>query len=177
MNREAKRVLILELDKQGMSQREIEKKWKISQQTVSNVLKRFKGTESIKDKPRSGRPRTARTPRNIKGERAAHPKSVMVWAGITSGGKIPLVFVDQKATVDQVYYRERILCDVQDGALVHQAKDTKKWSPENKINFISWKESPELNPMDFSIWGYLEGKPCATPHRSLKSLKAVLLKA
>ncbi|KAF2353921.1 hypothetical protein FHG87_015322 [Trinorchestia longiramus] len=36
--------------------------------------------------------------------------------------------------------------------------------------------SPDLNPLDFSIWFILQTRVLATPHTSLKSLKAKLQK-
>ena len=32
--------------------------------------------------------------------------------------------------------------------------------------------SPDLNPLDYGIWGYVEAKACATPHSNVESLKA-----
>lgn len=37
--------------------------------------------------------------------------------------------------------------------------------------------SPDLNPLDFSVWSILEKRVCATRHKSLESLKRVLVKA
>ncbi|CAP35954.1 Protein CBG18521 [Caenorhabditis briggsae] len=37
--------------------------------------------------------------------------------------------------------------------------------------------SPDLNPLDFSVWGYLEEKVMARSHPNVDSLKAALLKA
>ena len=47
-------------------------------------------------------------------------------------------------------------------------------------NFISKEEcppsSPDLNPLDFGVWGYLESKVSATHHKSLEALKTKLRK-
>ncbi len=37
--------------------------------------------------------------------------------------------------------------------------------------------SPDLNPLDFSIWGVLEDKTCKTPHPSVEALKASTVKS
>ena len=37
--------------------------------------------------------------------------------------------------------------------------------------------SPDLNPMDFSVWAVLEAKACRKKERSLESLKAALTRA
>ena len=48
------------------------------------------------------------------------------------------------------------------------------------IFFIAKKDwparSPDFNPLDFSIWSILEDRVSATPHSSLASLHAKLLK-
>ena len=130
-------------------------------------------------------------------ERCAHPASVMVWAGVTSRFKTPLIFVEPGVKIDKHYYIDKILEAVvipwarktfkskkwlfqQDGAPAHTARLTQKWFRDNLIDFISKEEwpgySPDLNPMDFSVWGYLENKACATPHKNLNSLKASLIR-
>ena len=34
--------------------------------------------------------------------------------------------------------------------------------------------SPDLNPLDYNIWGYVESKACASPHPSVAALKAAV---
>ncbi|VDL81638.1 unnamed protein product [Nippostrongylus brasiliensis] len=69
----------------------------------------------------------------------------------------------------------------QDSAPAHKAKSVQKWCKDNLHDFVSAEEwppySPDLNPMDYSIWSVLEAKACATPHRSLDCLKESLIKA
>ncbi|GFY08413.1 DDE_3 domain-containing protein [Trichonephila clavipes] len=36
--------------------------------------------------------------------------------------------------------------------------------------------SPALNPMDYSVWSVLESLACTKPHKTLDSLKQVLLR-
>ena len=43
---------------------------------------------------------------------------------------------------------------------------------------ILWPpNSPDLNPLDYSIWSILEEKACSKPHPNLDSLKKALTKA
>lgn len=138
---------------------------------------------------------------NINGRmmsRAAHPASVMVWAGVTANGKTPLVFVDQGVKINQQVYRDQILEAVvkpwvsqhfgqdkwtfqQDSAPAHKAKRTQQWCKEHFPDFIDSSQwpfsSPDLNPLDYSIWSILEAKACARSHNSLAQLKASLLAA
>ncbi len=57
---------------------------------------------------------------------------------------------------------------------------TQTWIQRKIPSFISkelWPaRSPDLNPLDFSIWSILEAKVSACPHSSLDALKAKLKK-
>uniref|UniRef100_A0A8R1HZ35 Uncharacterized protein n=1 Tax=Caenorhabditis japonica TaxID=281687 RepID=A0A8R1HZ35_CAEJA len=37
--------------------------------------------------------------------------------------------------------------------------------------------SPDLNPLDYSVWGVLQNKVCAGPYSSVEALKKTLLEA
>lgn len=126
------------------------------------------------------------------------PASIMVWGGICATGKTKLHFVDPKAKINAEYYQNHILKEVvlpwsqkhfkdqhwtfqQDSAPAHKAKDTIQFCKNNFPDIITPEEwpasSPDLNPLDYSIWSVLEAKVCATPHRSISSLKLALVKA
>jgi inhibitor of nuclear factor kappa-B kinase subunit alpha len=130
--------------------------------------------------------------------RSQKPASLMVWAAITSNGKSPLHFVKPGVKIDQVYYREHILEGAllpwakqhfgnrswtlqQDSAPSHRAKMTQKWCRKNLPDFIDAEQwppnSPDLNPLDFSVWSILETKVCVKCHKSLESLKRSLIAA
>jgi len=128
-------------------------------------------------------------------EHRQNPESVMVWGGICASGKTPLIFVDQGVKINQEVYRRDILEAVllpwaqqhfgdtqwifqQDSAPAHKAKTTQEWCQAHFPGFITSAEwppySPDLNPMDYSVWSILEARACATRHKSLKSLKQSL---
>ncbi|VDL72812.1 unnamed protein product [Nippostrongylus brasiliensis] len=68
-----------------------------------------------------------------------------------------------------------------DGAPAHRAAAVQEWCNDNFPDFISLQEwpanSPDLNPMDYTVWSVLEAKACRKPHRSVDLLKKTLLKA
>ncbi|EYB87313.1 hypothetical protein Y032_0265g654 [Ancylostoma ceylanicum] len=130
--------------------------------------------------------------------RSGHPKSVMVFGGITANGKTPLIFVDIGTKVNTEYHLEHILkkevlpwaCShfgsepwtfQQDSAPAHKAKVVQKWCANTLPDFISAEDwppySPDLNPMDYSVWSILKAKACAKSHTCLKSLREALQKA
>ena len=53
----------------------------------------------------------------------------------------------------------------QDSATAHRAKWTQQWCAEHFPDFITAGEwppySPNLNPMDYSIWSIMESRACA----------------
>lgn len=130
-------------------------------------------------------------------EHRQNPASVMVWGGICASGKTPLVFVEQGVKINQEVYRRDILESVvlpwaqqhfgnanwtfqQDSAPAHRAKTTQNWCKAHFPDFITSTEwppySPDLNPMDYSVWSILEARACATRHKTLESLKRSLLR-
>ena len=68
----------------------------------------------------------------------------------------------------------------QDSAPAHRAKTVQTWCAKNFPDFISWNQwppsSPDLNPMDFSIWNILKKRVCKKRHKDLKSLELTLKK-
>lgn len=121
----------------------------------------------------------------------------MVWGGICSSGKTPLIFVEKGVKMNQEIYRRDILEAVvlpwsrqhfgnrqwtfqQDSAPAHRASSVQQWCKDNFPSFISSQEwppySPDLNPMDYSVWSILESRACASRHISVDSLKAALLR-
>lgn len=137
-------------------------------------------------------------PENIRTvQRFQNTSSVMVWAALSKKGKFPLVFIEKGVKINANYYQSEILerqllANVgaihpdgnwvfqQDSAPAHMAKATQAWCRANCPAFISTQEwpssSPDLNPLDFSIWGLLEARVNVKQHHSIESLKRKLIK-
>lgn len=100
----------------------------------------------------------------------------MVWAAVTADGRSLLVFFDEVNTTN---YREMVLevalkpwtrehfgsrrwTFQQDSAPSHKARVNQDWLRKNVPHFISAQQwlsnSPDANPMDFSIWAILEAR-------------------
>ena len=124
-------------------------------------------------------------------------QKIMVWCGVSYKGKLPMVFIEPGTKVNATFYINDILENVvkvqgqllynnspwtfqQDSAPAHSAKISQKCCMENLPDFISkddWPpSSPDLNPLDYSIWGILETRVNTIKHQSIESLKATLKK-
>lgn len=130
--------------------------------------------------------------------RTLFPKSVMVWGGITASGKTPLVFIQKGVKINAIYYQEEILKKVvlpwsqlhfptgnmmlqQDWAPAHGAKSTimlcDQLFPGHLTKEMWPSNSPDLNPLDYSVWSVLEERVPACARRNLDAMKAALTKA
>ena len=128
-------------------------------------------------------------------KRVQKPLSVMVWAGVSAVGRTPLVFVPPGVKINALTYQDLILKPFvkdlertmfnnkpflfqQDGAPAHTAKSTQEWLRTEIPSYISKLEwppsSPDLNPLDFSLWSILESRACSNSHRNLEGLRKTL---
>ena len=129
--------------------------------------------------------------------RQQKPASVMVWSAVSKTWKSPLILVQEGVKVTAARYISEILKPMekaanahfgerkwtfqQDGAPAHTANITQEWCKAHLPGF--WPKemwppsSPDLNPMDYSIWSILEANACATRHSSVDGLKASLKRA
>ena len=130
--------------------------------------------------------------------RTQKPAGVMVWAGVSFLGKTELIFVENGIQTNANNYVTDILQAVvlpwtkqtypnqnwifqQDSAPAHRARTTQEFCKNNFPAFWSPQQwlpySPDLNPLDYAIWGILEAKVCSKPHKSVELLKRDLVKA
>ncbi|XP_070141635.1 uncharacterized protein [Drosophila kikkawai] len=114
-----------------------------------------------------------------------------IWSAVAPGTSA-IIECRQWVKINQEVYRRDILEAVvlpwaqqhfadtewlfqQDSAPAHRAKLTQDWCKANFPDFITSSEwlpySPDLNPMDYSVWSILESRACAKCHISLEALK------
>ena len=115
------------------------------------------------------------SPERIEVSTRTHGARVMVGGSISAMGKTSLVFIDSSVRLNQVDYRrileEEYFPDIrekcgqnwtfqQDGAPCHTAHSVVNFLQESCPQFIepeAWPpKSPDLNPLDFFVWGELE---------------------
>lgn len=130
-------------------------------------------------------------------ERFQKEQKLMVWCAVSKKGKFPMVFIESGTNINAKYYVNNVLERVlkvegpkmfsegkwtfqQDSAPAHKAKITQEWCKTNLPDFIpssKWPpSSPDLNPLDYSIWGILEARVNAKRHTSIERLKATLIR-
>ena len=172
----------------------------IAEGTLSNLVftdeKKFNIQQAVNQKNDRVWASSSTTEGRIVTERQ-NPQSVMVWAAVTATARSPLLFVPTRVKLNSEWYVSDILegCLLpwakqhfkdepwtlqQDLAPSHGSKFTQSWILRKIPSFISKEDwparSPDLNPLDYSIWSILEKRVCPTPHQTLESLKAKLMK-
>lgn len=137
-------------------------------------------------------------PQNVRTvQRYQNSSAIMVWGAVSHNGKLPLIFVDKGTKINAEFYQREILaahlkpeadrlypnadwCFQQDSAPSHKAKVNQTWCKSNCPNFIASQDwpaaSPDLNPLDYFVWGKLTAIVNAKQHRSLADLKRTILR-
>src|SRR5688572_22240924 len=111
-------------------------------------------------------------PRRLLVQRAQFSRHVMVSAGVCFGGKGRLHFVPEKVKMNADFYVNDLLpkliedCEGllpnsfifnQDGAPVHSSHIAQEWIKQHSSEFVKKDEwpanSPDLNPLDYHVWG------------------------
>ena len=123
------------------------------------------------------------------------PKKEMVWGGITANGKTPLVLIAKNVKINAQVYQDEFLkkvflklkqqnCNMifqQDWAPAHKAKTTIAYPEANFPGYLTkdqWPAySPDLNPLEFSAWGFLEKKLKNKKITDLNQLQRELVQA
>ena len=123
-------------------------------------------------------------------------KSVMVSVAVSKLGCTELIFVEPGVKVEIAYYRDILLLhqilqsDIwqamcpcvfqQDSAPAHRARATVEYLRQATPEFISpdlWPpNSPDLNPVDYKIWGCVQERVYQKPIRDVDQLKQRLVK-
>lgn len=130
--------------------------------------------------------------------RTKHPASLMLLGVVASNGKVcPPVFFPAGYRLNAAGYQEALrktvlpwlkkefprgnFCYYQDGAPCHTAKATQKFLEDKHVQYTAKEKwppsSPDVNPLDFSIWARVEGEACRTRHANVKALEHSVAKA
>ena len=128
-------------------------------------------------------------------ERSHFSKSVMVSVGISKMGKIGVIFIEPGVKINSEYYCNQLLnqglfpaireiCGhhnwilQQDGAPSHRAASTIAFLEQENVQFIEpslWPpNSPDLNPVDYAVWGALQQRVYKHKVRDVAHLKEVI---
>src|SRR6218665_1513615 len=125
-------------------------------------------------------------------------QSVMVSVAVSNFGKAAPFFVTPNAKVNSVYYYDEVLgrgllpvmrlksgndfVFQQDGAPAHRSRNTVGSLNSNVPEFIephtcNWpSNSPDLNPVDYSIWGALQQRVYRERRVNVEHLKHVIIR-
>ena len=118
----------------------------------------------------------------------------MVWAGVAYNLKTDLVFYRQGETVNADRYQSAILAPFvvplcrqhnlvfqQDSAPCHTATRIAEFLRTENIDFWTKEDwppnSPDLNPLDYGIWGMLEQEVHRKPPKNLQDLESKIQRA
>ena len=127
--------------------------------------------------------------------RATFSKSVMVSVAVSSLGCTDLIFIDPGVKINGAYYRDVLLSQhllpairqqsgdffifQQDSAPAHRANETVEMLRRDTPAFIPptlWPpNSPDLNPVDYKIWGVLQERVYRTRICDVEHLKERLV--
>jgi transposase len=140
--------------------------------------------------------KTEEVPDNVKYKfETKHPASTMMFGLISSDGKkMPPVFfppgtkeyiqVLQSHVLPWIrknYGLEGDYVLQQDGAPCTTSKRTQAWLKDQGVKFwpkeIWPPNSPDLNPLDYSVWAVVARKACQKPHSNIASLQASIRSA
>ena len=128
--------------------------------------------------------------------RSTFSRSVMVSVGVLALDKTDIHFIEPGVKVNGAYYRDYLLskkllpdireyCDYftfqQDGAPAHRALETVELLKRETPDFIPpnlWPpNSPELNSVDYKIWGIMQDKVYRTKIRDIEELRQQIVHA
>ena len=128
-------------------------------------------------------------------KRSTFSKSAMVSVGVSLLGYTNLIFIDPGVKINGSYYRDTLLRQQllpairsvsgdfftfqQDSAPAHRARETVALLSAETPDFISPQDwppnSPDLNPVDYAIWGILQERVYRCQIRDVDHLKERLI--
>ena len=126
-------------------------------------------------------------------EQSKHPEKILVWCAVSSKKVIGPYFFDASVKHDNYlkmltdffwprYYKSKNVNSFyfqQDGAPAHKHKEVQQWLTAKLgpkfLDKTMWPpRSPDLNPCDYFLWGYLKDKVYAKIPQTLLDLKGLI---
>ncbi|KAI6659436.1 hypothetical protein LOD99_10784 [Oopsacas minuta] len=164
---------------------------------IYRTMKRYNETGDTNDKPRSGRPCSVRTAalkeRVHQSENETSLSDDLGWCLCcwphaidfrtcwSENQRENLQGLDPRAVIkdlSQTMFSGQPFVFQRDDAPAHTAITTQDWLEGKPPDFIRKEEwppySPDLNPMDYSLWSILKNRACSVSHSTIKSLKKYL---
>ena len=128
--------------------------------------------------------------------RSTFSRSVMVSVGVSALGKTQIHFIEPGVKINGAYYRDCLMSEKllpyirecseyytfqQDGAPAHRARETVEMLTRETPDFIPpnlWPpNSPDLNSVDYKIWGVMQEKVYKTKIRDIEELRERIINA
>ena len=130
-----------------------------------------------------------------RGMKTKFPATVMVFGGVSSEGYImPSHIFEVGLKVNTKVYLDGLKCVVipwcnqvaggrpwvwqQDSTPAHKSKETQAWLQKECYDFVPFSHwppsSPDLNPLDYFFWSYVENITNMTSHNTKASLIAAI---
>jgi hypothetical protein len=133
-------------------------------------------------------------PKRLLRTRPTFSRSLMVSVVVSKLGCTELFFIEPGVKVNGAYYRDVLLMEMlpairrmsgdffifqQDSAPAHRARDTIEFLSRETPDFIGpelWPaNSPDLNPVDYRIWGLIQERVYQSPIQDVDDLKQRLI--
>ena len=158
---------------------------------LRHLLRKIDKTGDFARIPGSGRTPTALTNENVEEVKVI----LIISVGVSKLGRTSVFFLEPGVKINGQYYRNELLARMlpemnnisrvdyiflQDGARSHTAKTTLEYLNEKCPAYVKpnyWPpNSPDLNVLDFIIWGDFEKKVWKNKPHDVESLKQAIIK-
>ncbi|VDO88391.1 unnamed protein product [Haemonchus placei] len=161
------RSAIVRLHKAGRPPATIAKHLGIHRSVVYCPVQRYRDLGGLQDRRRSGRPRTARTPKVV----AADRKQIASNATRSISTMARDMGISRNS-MERVAHEDLKMFGVRPQG---QGRPSAVQERTPRLH-LGRRVAGVVNPLDYNLWSFLESKVCATPHPNLDFLKTALIR-